>query len=353
MPSSCILPLLLIAASARCTPPFTRDLPWGDADAASLGKASLREMFREVEELMEDTQLKLQGAAREMALKQGRMSRDLDRLSDNYRNRSKGQFGAGNPSAQRGQEIQKECIVDEDCTKHHFCQVDMSESKCLRRRAREENCTRDGECYSAHRCVWGQCKANAVTGETGSICEQQGDCSADLCCAFHTYLLYPVCTPLPNKGQPCHDPAHRLLDLITWEMEPEGALDRCPCSKGLTCQPHGNALMSVCKDTDAEQGEVTTDPPEYVEMGNLPFVSLVAGEDPGDGETFDWAEPGMEEVRAIESAALDALRSLYDKGNLEPYDIEWDVPQEGKGRDGREPDLMNIFEQPSPTVPIL
>ncbi|XP_038663900.1 dickkopf-related protein 3b isoform X3 [Scyliorhinus canicula] len=263
-----VLVLLALAASARCNAASFRELSRGDA-AENLDQASLREMFQEVEELMEDTQLKLQGAARE------------------------------------------ECIVDEDCRKDHFCWVDVLESKCLLRRTEEENCTRDGECYSDHLCIWGQCRAGAVKGQTGSICEQQRDCRANLCCAFYTYLLFPVCIPLSTKGRPCHDPRHRLLDLITWEMEPEGALEHCPCSKGLMCQPKGKALLSVCKDP--EMGTVTTDPPQYVEMEEMLLPPVVALEGPGNGESYTDMKPDMEEVRP-------AVNGLLDKRNAEQYE---------------------------------
>ncbi|XP_072322274.1 dickkopf-related protein 3b [Scyliorhinus torazame] len=298
-----VLVLLALAASVRCNPASLGELSRGD-DAENLDQASLREMFQEVEELMEDTQLKLQGAAREMELKQGRMLRDLERVSDT-------RSAARNPTIRSQQEVRKECIVDEDCRKDHFCWIDVLESKCLLRRAQEENCTRDGECYSDHLCIWGQCEVSAVKGQTGSICEQQRDCRADLCCAFYTYLLFPVCIPLSTKGRPCHDPRHRLLDLITWEMEPEEALEHCPCSKGLMCQPEGKALLSVCKDP--EMVSIATDPPQSVEMEEMLFPPIVALEGPGDGESYIDMKPDMEEVRA-------AVNGLSNKRNAEQYE---------------------------------
>ncbi|XP_048463203.1 dickkopf-related protein 3 isoform X2 [Rhincodon typus] len=274
MQSTVLLLFLSLAPFARCIPPLPRELPQEDA-TGSLHQTSLREMFEEVEELMEDTQQKLQGAARE------------------------------------------ECIVDEDCRKDHFCWVDVLESKCLPQRAQEENCTRDGECNSDSLCIWGQCKTGAVKGGTGSICDKQHDCSGELCCAFHTYLLFPVCTPLPTKGQPCHDPTLRSLDLITWELEPEGALDRCPCLKGLVCQPEGNVFLSVCKESDLEQKVIAADLSQYMEMEEAPFLQLVALEGPGDVESYTYTMPDGEEMRAT---GLDSLTDLYNKGSPEEHD---------------------------------
>uniref|UniRef100_A0A8C9FLS5 Dickkopf-related protein 3 n=1 Tax=Pavo cristatus TaxID=9049 RepID=A0A8C9FLS5_PAVCR len=115
---------------------------------------------------------------------------------------------------------------------------------CLSREPREFclnsrniHCSRDVECCGDQLCVWGECRKATSRGENGTICENQHDCNPGTCCAFQKELLFPVCTPLPEEGEPCHDPSNRLLNLITWELEPDGVLERCPCASGLICQP--------------------------------------------------------------------------------------------------------------------
>ncbi|XP_075044568.1 dickkopf-related protein 3 [Mixophyes fleayi] len=239
-------------------------------------EASLNEMFREVEELMEDTQSKLNNAVKEM--EEEEIAADKAALKDlppNYHNESIKERKVGNDTILTRQEIDKKtdnktgstyvaetivsqlksgdkkslpsfkCIVDEDCKPGNYCHLSSFNYKCLPCKE-EEMCTRDGECCDGRLCVWGQCK-QSTKGESGTICEIQHNCDLDLCCAVHTSLLYPVCTPLPLKGENCQT-VNPLLDLFTWELEPEAPLDSCPCSNGLVCQPQGDNLLSVCEE---------------------------------------------------------------------------------------------------------
>ncbi|XP_066495405.1 dickkopf-related protein 3 isoform X5 [Tiliqua scincoides] len=168
-------------------------------------EASLNEMFREVEELMEDTQYKLRNAVKE------------------------------------------ECIIDEDCETGKYCEFSGLEYKCHVCKTQHTHCSRDVECCGHQLCVWGECRKAASRGENGTICENQHDCNPGMCCAFSKDLLFPVCTPLPGEGEPCHDPSNRFLNLITWELEPDGALDRCPCTHGLICQTLSHSSDSLCE----------------------------------------------------------------------------------------------------------
>ncbi|XP_060033155.1 dickkopf-related protein 3 isoform X5 [Erinaceus europaeus] len=231
--AAALLCLLLAATLPAAAAPTATSAPRepGPARSYPQEEATLNEMFREVEELMEDTQHKLRSA------------------------------------------VEEECIIDEDCGPDRYCQFASFEYTCQPCREPQTLCSRDSECCGDQLCAWGNCTRMASRGSNGTICDNQRDCQAGLCCAFQKGLLFPVCTPLPVEGELCHDPASRLLDLITWELEPEGALDRCPCASGLLCQPHSHSLVYVCQPALAgspEEGGDASD--EYEEGGFIEEV---------------------------------------------------------------------------------
>ncbi|KAG8438307.1 hypothetical protein GDO86_008838 [Hymenochirus boettgeri] len=160
--------------------------------------------------------------------------REMVKETDNKTGSDSATFSETKMTSFKNEDKRKhECIVDEDCGNGSYCYFANSEYKCLHCKSRE-TCTRDGECCEGQLCVLGQCTRSAK-GQSGTICESQEDCIPGLCCAVQSNLLFPVCTPLPLKGEPCYDPTSQMIEIINWDLEPARVLDRCPCSPGLMC----------------------------------------------------------------------------------------------------------------------
>ncbi|XP_056383970.1 dickkopf-related protein 3 [Hyla sarda] len=236
-------------------------------------KSSLNEMFEEVEELIGDTQSKLENAVKELQTEESLKDHvSLTDLPPNYHNKTVKETKVGNATIVTKEEIIKEtdnktgstyisktiistlkdgdkmghdCIVDEDCGTGNYCNLSGVNYKCQPCQE-EATCIRDGECCEGRLCVWGQCRTSSK-GQSGTICENQQDCGPGLCCAVHTVLLFPVCTPAPGRGEPCQT-LNPLLELFPWELDSEVPVSHCPCPSGLVCQPESHGLVSVCEE---------------------------------------------------------------------------------------------------------
>ncbi|KAF7245622.1 Dickkopf-related protein 3, partial [Varanus komodoensis] len=174
----------------------------------------------------------------------------------------------------------------------------------------EQHCSRDVECCGDQLCVWGECAKAASRGENGTICENQQDCNPGTCCAFSKDLLFPVCTPLPREQEPCHDPSNRFLNFITWELEPDGALDRCPCAHGLICQRQSHSSDSLCEPTFHKNQTGAKETP-LLEDG-ISLLDFVAQDTPGDYEErlIKEVQKGLGE-EVDDSKALDMASELF------------------------------------------
>ncbi|XP_034033092.1 dickkopf-related protein 3-like isoform X2 [Thalassophryne amazonica] len=224
---------------------------------------TLNDMLREVEELMEDTQHILEEAVDQISTESAKSS--LTSLDLNYHNKTgkdgrslqvfdktdkenNNETGETHIShvhveiSQHRNNVDHECMVDEDCGESRYCLYEIKNSKCLPCIPTDMPCTKDEECCSDQMCVWGQCTVNATEGIEGAICQLQTDCGPDLCCAFLRELLFPVCQLKPKKGESCLSHPNLLMDMLAWDQE--GPRDHCPCVSDLQCQPHGRG--SVC-----------------------------------------------------------------------------------------------------------
>ncbi|XP_059191766.1 dickkopf-related protein 3b [Centropristis striata] len=228
-------------------------------DALERGPVNLNDMFRELEELMEDTQHILEEAVDQIITESAKSSLTSLDLRINHHNETKmimdGDRADTEINNKTGEiqhihmemsglwnSVDHECMVDEDCGELKYCLYEIGNSKCLPCIPTDMPCTKDEECCSDQMCVWGQCTVNATKGTEGTICQGQSDCNPDLCCAFQRELLFPVCNPKPQKGEKCLSHPNLLMDMLAWDQE--GPRDHCPCDHDLQCQPHGRG--SVC-----------------------------------------------------------------------------------------------------------
>ncbi|XP_053283134.1 dickkopf-related protein 3b [Pleuronectes platessa] len=206
-------------------------------DRLERGPASLNDMFREVEALMEDTQHILEEAVDQITTESSKSSltsADLHLRTDQETNNETEVSSPWNS-------VDHECMVDEDCGDLRYCLYEIQNSRCLPCIPTDMPCIKDEECCSDQMCVWGQCTVNATRGTEGTICQGQSDCRTDLCCAFQRELLFPVCNPHPGKGESCQNYPNLLMDMLAWDEEVPR--DHCPCADHLQCRPHGRGFV--------------------------------------------------------------------------------------------------------------
>ncbi|XP_076852256.1 dickkopf-related protein 3b [Brachyhypopomus gauderio] len=214
----------------------------------ALGQATLNEMFKEVEKLMEDTQQKLQDAVHQMENETSRSLYGYNLPSSNYKE-ADDQAGASSSrtlvQTSRWNEVDHECLIDEDCDEDSYCLYELSRSQCVPCRTTNTECEKDQECCGEQLCVWGLCAQNRTTGQSGTICQQQSDCGSQHCCAFHRAFLFPVCRPRLQEGQGCHEQHKQALEMMLWDEE--APQEHCPCAAGLQCQPVGQESLCVAE----------------------------------------------------------------------------------------------------------
>lgn len=278
---------VLAAVAGAIVPPFVvREELNGTAEAdGARGQAALGDVYREVEELMEDTQQRLEDTAHQMDNESAKSSPPAQNLTSNYSSDSSSDTVLRNQSAPAEEKIDKilenrteetritrttaqsngkendtdhECIIDEDCEQGRYCLYEAQHSKCLDCKEVDTTCTKDEECCDGQLCVWGQCTKNATKGEAGTICQYQSDCSGDLCCAFHKALLFPVCITKPAERERCIISANHLLELLSWDLEGEGPTEHCPCAGELQCQHLGRGALCLKGQSSSEEDMTDT-----------------------------------------------------------------------------------------------
>ncbi|XP_060796422.1 dickkopf-related protein 3a [Neoarius graeffei] len=280
-----LLALSLCLVTANGLLPETWTAPGEDSRShaptdATVGQKPtvLSDLFREVKKLADGTQL--EDAGHQLDNGSAKSIQPIHNITSNYSNESSSEIVSGNQSApaaveaidktsdnvtgeihmtrsvnqssSKENDIDRECITDEDCEKGKYCLYDEHHSECMPCKQSDATCRKDEECCEGQLCVLGQC-TNATKGEAGTICQEQNDCNSDLCCAFREGLLFPVCSPKPKEREPCHISANHLMDLLSWDLGHRSPKEHCPCAGDLQCQHLGRSLVCLKGPTSSEE----------------------------------------------------------------------------------------------------
>ncbi|XP_066504151.1 dickkopf-related protein 3a isoform X2 [Hoplias malabaricus] len=209
---------------------------------------ALGDMFKEVEELMEDTQHKLEDTVNQMDNESAKSGHNVQNLTSDYNSLSSSETGLGNQSVPADKIDKTSGNMTEESRRSRTIILSS-----VKKNDTDHNCTKDEECCEGQLCVWGQCTKDTTKGEAGTICEYQSDCSSDLCCAFHKALLFPVCISKPTERERCLISANHLLELLSWDLEGEGPREHCPCAGDLQCQHLGRGSFCLKGQSSSEE----------------------------------------------------------------------------------------------------
>ncbi|XP_010879212.1 dickkopf-related protein 3a isoform X2 [Esox lucius] len=207
-------------------------------DKLAQGHTPLNYMFEEAEELMEDTQHQLEDAVHQVT------------------NNTTGETHITKTPIQssgKGNNINHECVTNEDCEKGKYCRYETHRSSCRTCKLLDVPCSKDEECCTGQLCVWGQCSQNTTKGEAGSTCQYQKECRHDLCCAFHKALRFAVCMAKPIERERCYGISNHLMELLSWDTEGESPREHCPCAGDLQCLHLGRGSMCLKEQNSSEE----------------------------------------------------------------------------------------------------
>ncbi|XP_043099988.1 dickkopf-related protein 3a isoform X2 [Puntigrus tetrazona] len=211
------------------------------------GQTTLNDMFKEAEELMEDTQQKLEDAVHQTDNETAKSSLHPHNVSSNFQNYSSIEIIAGNQSIYIAERINK--TIDNSTEETNNLTTIQPRDK---ENSINHTCTKDEECCAGQLCVWGQC-ANSSKGEAGTICQYQNNCKEEFCCAFHKALLLPVCISKPIERERCIISANHLMELLSWDMKGDGPQEHCPCAGDLQCQHLGRGALCLKSENSSEE----------------------------------------------------------------------------------------------------